>query len=161
MSEPRSKRVVVKTDKAASNLAGRPVAVARAAKTPFGRKHARSISTEVLTEAVRGTAKVPTVAAGAVSKKPKQTKAGAKKLSKKPVRSDKKHAKKGRQEAKEASGRWVQKRQQLQCVPTVVVLEECLAHQICATLLRNYRCTQLASCVEGGSSACQWQQAVS
>jgi hypothetical protein len=81
MSEPRSKRVVVRTDKAASNLAGRPVAVARAANTTLGRKHARSTATEILTEAVRGHATVPTVAAGAVSKKQnKQTRAAANKL---------------------------------------------------------------------------------
>lgn len=100
MSEPRSKRVVVKTDKAASSRVGTPVAVVKTANRKFGRKHARSSAAAVLSEALREGQQVPS--AGPARKASKTSSKAAKKA----VTSSKKVSKASRAAAKAPSGRF-------------------------------------------------------
>jgi methylthioribose-1-phosphate isomerase len=104
MTGSSSKRVVVRTAKAASALAGQPVVVVKAA-TKLGSKRARPTSVNVLNEAVRADSKTASATAAAAAKKHAGSK--SRKIGKKDVTSTKKLAAAARKADKAASGRWV------------------------------------------------------
>lgn len=109
MLEQRPKRLSVRTDKAASKLAGRPVAVFKPHNKKPSRQQARSSATDVLSEAVHA-AEADGAAASASQAKPrKQPVKSTKKLAKKESKARKaRRAAAGAGVAAAGSGRYVQ-----------------------------------------------------
>lgn len=132
MKEPRSKRVIVKTDKAASARAGVSTVVVKTSSNKIGHKRTRTSAAAIISDAVHAADEGTAAPAAAAAKKT----SGARNKAGKKATSSKKLSKAAKK-AQAPTGRWVYT--MIKLVLTIAQELLCLNH--CSTCIQHTSCS--------------------